>query len=170
MNLNASSAAHKSTNAEIRAKGEQHVLRELRRRGVGHRLEPKGRRNDVSVSSGKDVLTVQVRVTSRGQRRGWLVTDDLELTTSDRLVYAFVDTKTAPPETFVIPAPVVSDVLRASHAAWLATPGRRGRMHTDSAMRMIRGDYRIPVPGYPAGWLEQYRERWDLLNARLSEP
>ncbi len=167
MNPNKSSAAHKSTNAEIRAKGEQHVLRELRRRGVERRLEPKGRRNDVYVGSGADVLTLQVRVTSRGQRREWLVADELERTTSDRLVYAFVDTQPALPETFVIPARVVSGVLRASHAAWLATtPGRRGRMHTDSAMRMIRWNYGIPVPGYPAGWLEQYGERWDLLHAR----
>jgi hypothetical protein len=118
------------------------------------------------VTSGKEILTVQVRVTSLGQGQGWLLTQEHERATEDRLLYAFVDTEPAIPETFFIPAAVVGDVLRASHAAWLATPGRGGRPHRDNPMRMILSDYRFPVPGYPPGWLEQHRERWDLLETR----
>ena len=169
MSAQGSRTSDKPTNAEIRAAGEQHVLDELQRRGVHHRVEPAGRRNDIQVGSGDDLLTLQVRVTSKGQRRGWLVDQDLEDTHTHRLVYAFVDTKPAVPETFIIPAAVVSDVLEASHQAWLATPGHKGQAHTDSAMRMIRWDYGLPVPGYPAGWLETYRERWDLLRSGTSD-
>lgn len=155
---------HKPTNAETRAEGEKHVVAELQRRGFHHTLTPDGRRNDVSVGSTEHPITVHVRVTSQGQRRGWLVTDDLERQTSDSLVYAFVDRKPVPPETFLIPARVVSEALQKSHAAWLANPGRHGQPHTDSPMRMVRWDYGIPVEGFPAGWLEDYRERWDLLG------
>ena len=111
------------TNAEIRAQGEHHVITELRRRGIEHRLEPRSRRIDIVIPSGSDSLTVQVRVTSQGQREGWLLTEELERSIDSRLLYAFVDTEPAAPETFFIPGPVVSDVLRTSHAARLATPG-----------------------------------------------
>ncbi len=161
-------APDKPTIAKIRERGEQHVLDELRRRGLECRVERAGRRSDVLVGSGDDAITLQVRVTSKGQKRGWLVTEDLEAPPSERLVYAFVDTKPDTPETFLIPAPVVREVLRKSHAAWLATPGRSGQAHTDTAMRMIRPDYRLSVAGYPAGWLEAYRERWDLLRTKVA--
>jgi hypothetical protein len=154
------------SNAEIRAEGERHVVAELRRRGIEYRLEPQPRRNDIVVKSGAGRLTLQVRVTSLGQRQGWLLTKELEGVTDDRLLYAFVNTLPSVPETFLIPAAIVSDVLRTSHAAWLATPGRGGQPHRDQPMRMILMDYHFPVQGYPPGWLEQYRERWDLLDAR----
>ena len=159
-----SAGVRKLTNAEIRSKGEEHVVAELRRRGFQHTLDPDSRRNDISVGPTERAVTLQVRVTSRGQRRGWLVSDDLEGPTGDSLVYAFVDTQPVPPETFLIPARVVSEALQKSHAAWLANPGRHGQPHTDSPMRMVRWDYGIPVEDFPAGWLEQYRERWDLLS------
>src|SRR3990170_895605 len=154
------------SNADIRAEGERHVVAGLRRRGIEYRLEPQRRRNDIVVMSAIGRLTVQVRVTSLGQRQGWLLTNELEDVTDDRVLYAFVNTEPSEPETFFIPAAVVSDVLRTSHAAWLATPGRGGRPHRDQPMRMILMDYRFPVQGYPPGWLEQYRERWDLLESR----
>lgn len=96
---------HRPTNAEIRAKGEHHVLAELRRRGFRHTLTSDGRRNDISVGSGEHPITVQVRVTSRGQRRGWLVANDLEGSMSESLVYAFVDTQPMAPETLPHPSP-----------------------------------------------------------------
>ncbi|MDP3983824.1 MAG: hypothetical protein Q8Q52_02305 [Acidimicrobiia bacterium] len=154
------------TNAEIRAQGEHHVITELRRRGIKHRLEPRARRIDIVIPSGRGNLTVQVRVTSLGQRNGWLLTEEHERAMDDRLMYAFVDTEPAVPETFFIPGAVVGDVLRTSHRAWLATPGRGGRPHRDNPMRMIRSDYRFLVQGYPAEWLEKYRERWELLETR----
>jgi hypothetical protein len=154
------------SNAEIRAEGERHVVAELRRRGMEYRLEPQRRRNDIVVKSGLGRLTLQVRVTSLGHRQGWLLTNELEGVTDDRLLYAFVNTQPSEPETFFIPAAIVSDVLRTSHAAWLAAPGRGGQPHRDQPMRMILMDYRFPVQGYPPGWLDQYRERWDLLQSR----
>ena len=157
-----------ATNAEIRARGEQHVISELRRRQVPYELDRQSRRVDIVVTPGANSRTVQVRVTSRGQRQGWLLTSELEGIIDERLVYAFVNTQPAEPETFLIPAAIVSDVLQASHAAWLATPGRAGRPHRDNPMRMILMDYRFPVPGYPPGWLDKYRERWDLLEAEVA--
>jgi hypothetical protein len=154
------------SNAEIRAEGERHVVAELRRRGIEHRLEAQGRRNDIVLRSGAAWLTVQVRVTSKGQRQGWLLSRELEGVADDRLIYAFVNTEPSNPETFLIPAGIVSDALRTSHTAWLATPGRGGRPHVDNPMRMILMDYQFPVQGYPPGWLDQFRERWDLVESR----
>lgn len=51
-------------------------------------MESAGRQRDVHIGWGEDSVTLQVRATRKGQQRG--------------------------PETFLIPAPVVSDVLRVS--------------------------------------------------------
>ena len=152
------------SNADIRVEGERHVLTHLRRKGIEYRLQSRRARNDILVKSGTGLVTLQVRVTSLGQRQGWILTKEVEGASDDRLLYAFVNTAPSEPEIFFVPAHVVADVLRTSHAAWLATPGRAGRAHVDHPMRMVLMDYRFPVQGYPPGWLEQYRDRWDLLQ------
>jgi hypothetical protein len=34
---------------------------------------------------------------------------------------------------------------------------------------MILNDYRFRVPGCPPGWLDQYRERWEMLLTESEE-
>lgn len=92
---------------------------------------------------------------------------------SQHLFYCFVDmeAESALPITFVIPSTVVAAVLKESHQLWLDTPGKNGKAHNDNKMRRLLPDYlrgrkletevmqRIGV-----GWMEQYREKWELLH------
>ena len=87
----------------------------------------------------------------------------------ERLFYVFVDLETEPPTTYIVPSRIVAEVITRSHQLWLDTPGRGGRAHRQSAFRRLRRDYSpLDVPGYRDAWLEQYRERWELLNAAVS--
>ena len=83
---------------------------------------------------------------------------------SDSFFYAFVDLEPHAPNVFIIPSKVVADVLNTAHQAWLDEPGRGGKPHRDHDMRRLLPAYARDVPGYPPGWLEPYRERWDLLR------
>lgn len=90
---------------------------------------------------------------------------------ADCLFYCFVDFGREPgdrPGVHVVPAAVVGEVLEATHAQWLATPGRNGQAHKDNAMRRLLPDYsrvyRNVVCPYTQGWLERYRNAWSLLG------
>jgi hypothetical protein len=62
--------------------------------------------------------------------------------------------------TDVVPSAVVADVLSKAHRAWLAEKVTR----RDNPMRRLRPQYLQRVPGYEAGWLCGYSERWDYLT------
>jgi hypothetical protein len=89
---------------------------------------------------------------------------------SETLFYAFVDfgpSLTSAPMCFIVPSAIVAEVIRQSHQLWLSTPGQRGQQRKDGELRRFLPDYdRVKLPiGRGAGWLEQYRERWQLLAA-----
>ncbi len=85
----------------------------------------------------------------------------------DRCYYAFVDLVPQHPETFIVPSSVVAKVLRADHHAWLAAPGLRGRPHQDNDMRRIEPHFKSEIPEAPTGWLDEYKERWDLIERHV---
>jgi hypothetical protein len=84
-----------------------------------------------------------------------------------RLFYAFLDLEPDHPITYVLPAAAVAQVLTNSHQSWLSALGARGQPHRDHPMRRLLPRYAFDVPGFPVGWLEQYRERWDYLTEDL---
>lgn len=58
-----------------------------------------------------------------------------------------------------------------SHKLWLDTPGKNGKAHNDNKMRRLLPDYLRGrelegevVQRIGAGWMEQYREKWELLH------
>ena len=55
-------------------------------------------------------------------------------------------------------------------ATWLAAPGARGRVRKDTKVRRVRPSYGFTVPGFPAAWIEVYRERWDHLEVDPNRP
>jgi hypothetical protein len=127
---------------------------------------------DVLVLSpdGKTIAaTLQVKTSVRGASRGWPFNEKHERIVEDRLFYALVDFKASPPVTYVLPSATVADVLRRSHGGWLATPGKGGRPHRDQPMRTLRASYENPEKGYPAGWLAEWAERWDLIVEEVRE-
>jgi hypothetical protein len=150
--------------------GEHYVLYQLYRHGMLASLAPPGTPTvDVLVLATDQsvVATVQVKTRTYGADGGWHMSEKHEHIVEPRCFYAFVDLEPDSPATFVVPSTVVAEVLAIAHRAWLATPGRGGRPHRDHTMRRILPSYSFEVDGYPPGWLDRYRDRWDLLGRAI---
>ena len=66
---------------------------------------------------------------------------------------------------FVIPSAVMATQTQAMHQKWLATPGKNGEAHKDSAVRTAF----IPPATNQYSWdLSPYEGRWDLIEAVLN--
>lgn len=151
----------------IGSAGEHLVLSRLLRRGMRAGLSPAGT-PEVDILVVDEIANVQVglqvKTRTRGTDGGWHLQKRHEEIRSRRIVYVLVDFQPEHPSCYVIPSTVVADVVRKSHAAWLATPGKGGRRHSQTDMRRILPRYPFRVPGVKDGWLDEYREKWDLLT------
>jgi hypothetical protein len=159
--------------------GEHYVLCQLLRRDWVAAIAPEGVPNtDIIITDIEGNKQYAIQVKSRrniGSAKGWHMGKKHESIISDSLIYCFVDMGDSPsdsPVTYVIPSRVVATVIKAAHAIWLKTPGKTGNKHNDSDMRRLQYDYSqtIPLtadqqPKMGPGWLDQYRESWDLLNS-----
>lgn len=157
------------------AAGEHFIMCELLRREHIAALAPQGVPNtDVVVTdlTGHRLCTIQVK--SRrdiGADGGWHMGAKHEDIVGDRLFYCFVDfgkSSVDQPKVFVMPSAIVAEVLKASHQAWLSTPGAKGQRRKDGSMRRLVPDYSYafrPNPNpYPRGWMDEYRDAWHLLE------
>ena len=152
--------------------GEHYVLFRLYQQGMLASLAPPGAPTvDVLVLAPDEsvIATVQVKTRTYGTDGGWHMREKHEHIVQDSCFYAFVDLEPSVPVTFVVPSAIVAEVLRVAHRSWLLTPGRGGRVHRDHDMRRVLPAYTFEVPGYPPGWLDQYREHWDLLSMAVGE-
>ena len=151
----------------IGAAGEHFVMYQLYKRGLMVGQPPQGVADvDLLIldESAKIVKSLQVKARSKGADGGWHMKEKHESLQNPRLWYVFVDMEIESPICFIIPSNVVAEVVKLSHSIWLATPGKGGRPHGHTEMRRIRPDYQFEIPGYPKGWMEKYREKWDLLT------
>jgi hypothetical protein len=151
--------------------GEHFVLFRLYQQGMLASLAPPGSPTvDVLVMAPDEtvVATLQVKTrTTVGGDHGWHMSRKHEEFSAPRSFYAFVDLEPNPPITYVVPSKVVAKVVRAAHQAWLAIPGKKGQAHHDNEIRRLLPTYAHEVRGFPAGWLDDYKERWDLLMAAV---
>lgn len=151
--------------------GEHYVLFRLYQQGMLASLAPPGSPDvDVLVLSPDQAVMASVQVKTRtfGRDQGWHMSKKHEGIIEERLFYAFVDLELSPPMTYIVPSQAVAEVITRSYQLWLDAPGRGGRAHKESKFRRLRPDYSpLDVPGYPGAWLEQYRERWELLTAAV---
>lgn len=149
------------------AAGEHFVLYQLLLRGLKAGLAPSGA-PDVDLLVVDDdagvVRGIQVKTRTVGRDGGWHMKVRHEALASPNLLYVFLDLEPEVPVSYVVPSRVVARVIRDSHAAWLARPGRGGRAHRSTDMRRLLPRYPFPVPGVPDGWLGRYREKWTLLE------
>ena len=154
------------------AVGEHFVMSELLRRGLIAALAPAGVPNcDIVVTDdiGDRLCAVQVKTRlGKGTDRGWHMSKKHERLKSPSLYYCFVDfggiTK-EPPFTYVVPATIVATALAENHQSWLDLPGAKGQPHKDNDMRRFLPDYtHLGLGRYDDGWLDEYREAWDLLQ------
>ncbi len=146
----------------IGAAGEHYVLYQLFRRDLLAAPAPTGAPiADLIVFDPKMSVGSIVQVKTTTKPGSWVLSAKNELPEfiHPRLIYALVDLVPATPEVFIVPSVAVADILSASHRAFLDRGG------VDNPVRSIRRRYSSPVPGYPNGWLDTYRDRWDYLQA-----
>lgn len=67
-------------------------------------------------------------------------------------------------EYFVIPSSEVSKHVKEGHQKWLSEEGKNGHLRKDSNVRTIH----LPPHSSYTGWnIEQYRNRWDIIEDLL---
>lgn len=162
-----------SASTLLGAAGEHYVMAQLLRRGLIAALAPVGVPNaDIVVTNdvGDRLCAVQVKSRlAKGTDGGWHMRAKHESISSPFLFYVFVDFGASlgdRPTCYIIPSAVVADTIRSSHALWLSTPGQRGQQRKDGDFRRLLPDYdKVGLMlGRGAGWLDAYRERWELLT------
>ena len=157
--------------AIVGAAGEHLVMSRLLMNNFVAGLAPTGARMVDVIAHGEDgrALDIQVKARSGVKSNGlpiksakWHMQPKHEQWVADNLYYCFVDFAPEQPEVFVLPSLVVADALALTHKLWLEVPGRNGQRHNpDSRLRFIN----VKQRGQEEGWLEEYRERWDLLRS-----
>ena len=146
--------------------GEHYVLYKLHREGILAAQSPAGVRDSDILIFDQDGVgkRIQVKTRTRGADGGWHMRAKHERLSEDGLVYAFVDLEPEHPTVYVVPSSIVARVVALAHVGWLAEPGMRGQAHIDSDFRRLLPEYSYPVEGFDGRWLDQYRDRWELLK------
>lgn len=70
-----------------------------------------------------------------------------------------------PPEVFIVPSERVARAVRVSHQAWRSILKKDGTPRKDGNQRDIFDTYPPrfgEVEGFPAGWMQPYRNNWGL--------
>ena len=157
------------------AGGEHFIMYELLRRGHVAALAPQGAPNiDIIVTdpNGNNLFAIQVKSRhGAAAKGGWVMSVKNQNIIGDQLFYCLVDFGEAEndyPIVYVLPSKIVAEVLSSSHHAWLSTPGKNGHHRKDNSTRKLLFDqspaYRPNNTPYPAGWMDQYSNSWDLLG------
>ena len=152
----------------VGAAGEHLVLSRLLSRGLLAAQAPRGTRKvDILVNhlEGLRPSLIQVKTCSGTSANGaWHMSEKHEHIRDEDLFYCFVNFWGDSPSVHVVPANRVADAVHENHALWLATPGAKGQPHNDSKMRWIVNNYKLEPAGAPHGWLDEYLEKWELIE------
>jgi hypothetical protein len=153
--------------------GEHYVLYKLHRHGMLSAPAPRGYKAVDLIVLNPDrsvAASLQVKTRTKGRDGGWHMGEKHETIVLPALFYCFVDFQAEMPVTYIVPSRVVAEVVSRAYRAWLAAPGKRGKPHQETTFRRVQPSYDFPVPGYDAGWMDQYRENWALLRATAAVP
>jgi hypothetical protein len=67
-------------------------------------------------------------------------------------------------EYFIIPSEDLAPNVKKAHKMWLGDPGMNGRIRKDSNMRNLH----LPPGESYSGWkIDQYKNRWDIIESLL---
>lgn len=172
------------------ASGEHFVMAELLRRGLIAAKAPEGVPNfDIVITDldGERLAAIQVKTRRdfNGGDKGWHMKAKHENLKMDRMFYVLVDVgrdNSSSVSYFILPSLEVATVCKISHENWCETPNSKGQKHGDSKMRRLLPKYDLPqyakrmgyqpskqhkefLKNYGEGWLEKYRDAWDLIIA-----
>lgn len=149
----------KLSNNLIGSAGEYFAAGELSRHGIVAALTMAG--TDafdilaINQNTGKN-FSIQVK-TTRKRSEGWVLSKKDETARADSLYYIFVwlpcNDKELP-EYYIMPAKVVAQTIKTEYEAWLNTPGRDGKKHQATSIRVLRIEQRD----------QRYYGRWDYFE------
>ena len=159
--------------AFIRSAGEHYVLARIAKElAIPAGLAPENTK-DIDIlaihPSCESPIRIQVKTRTEGKAtdEGWMMSKKHEDITDKDLFYVFVTLPTKwtdqeQPQTYIMPAKKVAEILKKTHQDWLRTPGQKGQAHKDTTMRRIKPSYK-ESPDIPSNWLEEYKDKWELL-------
>lgn len=153
---------HKFDTSLTGAAGEHLVLSRLLARGHLAAQAPRGtRKADILVNFLDDrrPCLIQVKARQSGRDLGWHMQEKHESQIEEDLFFCFVDLEPEFPVVYVLPSSVVAEAIATDNAIWLATPGRNGQDHNPTKLRRLTN----VMKGKEPGWLEEYKENWDLI-------
>jgi hypothetical protein len=136
--------------------GEYFVAAELSRRGYIASISLRNTRGIDILATNQDgsrSITIQCK-TGQGSRRKWLLNEKAESFESAKHFYVFVSLGNPMdrPRFHIGPSKLVAERTRKGHKKWLATPGRKGQKHQDTAVRQF------------ADLEDEFLEKWELLG------
>ena len=140
--------------------GEYFIAAELSRRGWVAVLTLKNTPNIVLIATtpdGKRTLNIQVKTRSIGNRKGWILTKNIEaIVPGNNFYIVFVDLKgiDSLPDYYLIPKNLFARWIAKGHKEWLAAPGRHGHVHVDNPIR------EFSRKGFKA--FERYHNNWNI--------
>ena len=146
----------KVSNILVGVSGEYFVAAELSRRGYIASITLRNTKGiDIVASSENGDKTVNIQVKTKSKKgKWWLLSKKAETVKNKNIFYVFVylneDDKL--PIFHIVPCRVVARRVKAGHKKWLETPGKNGKMHNDSNMRVWQDEK------------NKYLNRWDLLE------
>ena len=159
--------------AQVRSIGEHYVVARLTALGFIVGLAPENTKAiDIiaMTDDGKRNLQIQVKTRTEGRSsdKGWMMSEKHEAISNDNLYYIFVTlpeqwTDQEQPTTYIIPSKKVSAIVKQSHKDWASTPGHRGQKRGITKMRRIKPVY-SDSPTIPPDWMEEYRDKWEILR------
>lgn len=152
----------------VGAAGQHFVMYELLRRNFVAALTPEGVPSvDILISDldGGNLASLQVK-TASASRSTWTLGAKNEALVAARLFYCFVmprDEEMASPDCWIVPRSVVAEHVRVSHRTWLEGQPKRGPSRNDSDRRAMHKSCE-PLDRYPVGWLDRYKDNWEILR------
>jgi hypothetical protein len=152
------------------AAGEHYVMYRLLKLGHLAALTPTGAKGvDILISdgNGQHLAATQVKTSGEPVTVGWRMDAKHEEMSGDRLFYCFIDPtgSSAAPSCWIVPSAVVAKHVYSTHRAWLSGTPMRGSTRRDGPgrkMHLVCSN--PPLDDYPNGWMDQYKEAWDLLR------
>ena len=140
----------------IGVSGEYFVAAELSRRGYVASITLRNTKGiDIVVSNDEGNKTVNIQVkTKRSGVPDWIMSKKAEAINDKNMFYVFVSLhgNDEKPEYHIAPSSKVATYISKRHQEWLETPGKSGKMHKDSNIRIWDDPDR------------KYLDRWDLLG------
>ena len=135
--------------------GEYFVAGELSRRKFVTTLTLKNTKGIDILASDEDAkktLAIQVKTTKKFKNE-WMLSEKAENFSQKNHFYIFVRLNGLGEQPFyhIVPSEVVAKTVKSSHAKWIKTEGKNGKIHNDSSMRIFRD------------LEDKYKDRWDLL-------